>query len=256
MASHAAGESTASPKKHHALRIVVIVALVLGIVGAGGFAAYVGDYYHADATAEAALVSTDDVQVSTLEDGDIAFVPQAPQAGIVFYPGGKVQAEAYAPLMQALAKHGFLCVITPMPFNLAVFDVNAADGVQEQFPQVHKWILMGHSLGGSMAAAYADGHDGPWAGLVLLGAYSTSDLSDNNLDILSIYGSNDGVMNRQAYEDNSDNIYSRAAEYIITGGNHAQFGNYGPQKGDGTPTISAEKQQADVADAIADYFLK
>ena len=108
-----------------------------------------------------------------------------------------------------------------------------------------------------MAAAYADEHDGPWAGLVLLGAYSTSDLSDNNLGILSIYGSEDGVMNRQAYEKNLGNVDApTAAEYIITGGNHAQFGSYGPQNGDGTATISAEEQQADVADAVADYFLK
>lgn len=99
-----------------------------------------------------AMEPTDAVAVQRLEGGDIAFVPGDPRAGIVFYPGGKVQAEAYTPLMRDLVDRGFLCVIVCMPFNLAVLDANGADGVQERFPAVRRWILMGHSLGGVMAA--------------------------------------------------------------------------------------------------------
>ena len=97
-----------------------------------------------------------------------------------------MQAEAYAPLMRDLADRGFLCVIVPMPFNLAVLDANGADGVQERFPAVQRWILMGHSLGGVMAAGYLDGHARSWDGLVLLGAYFTADLSDDGVTVLSI----------------------------------------------------------------------
>lgn len=162
--------------------------LAVVVAGAIGFGVYVGDYYHADDAALAAMESTDTVAVQRLEDGDIAFVPGDPQAGIVFYPGGKVQAEAYAPLMQDLADRGFLCVIVPMPFNLAMLDANGADGVQEQFPAVQRWTLMGHSLGGVMAASYLDGHAQSWDGLVMLGAYSTADLSDDGITMLSITG--------------------------------------------------------------------
>lgn len=95
----------------------------------------------------AAMEPTDAVAVQRLEDGDIAFVPGDPRAGIVFYPGGKVQAEAYAPLMRDLADRGLLCVIVCMPSNLAVLDANGADGVQGRFPAVRRWILMGRSLG-------------------------------------------------------------------------------------------------------------
>lgn len=115
-------------------------------------------------------------------------VPGDPRVGIVFYPGGKVQAEAYAPLMRDLADRGFLCAIVPMPFNLAVLDANGADGVQGRFPAVRRWILMGHSLGGVMAAGYLDGHARSWDGLVLLGAYSTADLSDDGVTVLSVTG--------------------------------------------------------------------
>lgn len=247
--------STKNPKKHRALKIIIAVVIAIVVMGVAAFAFYVNDYYHADNRATAALQSTTDVQVRTLDNGDIAFEPANPQAGIVFYPGGKVQAEAYAPLMQDLAERGFLCIIVPMPFNLAVFNVNGADGIQGQFPNIHEWILMGHSLGGSMAATYADEHNDSWDGLVLLASYSTADLTDNNIEALSIRGSNDQVLNMQSYEDNRANLPADTTEDIIAGGNHAQFGDYGAQSGDGTPEISPAEQQQITADAIAQAFL-
>lgn len=244
-----------STKKTRALRIILAAILAILVIGIAAFAFYVNDYYHADDRATNALQSTTNVKVHTLDNGNIAFEPADPQAGIVFYPGGKVQAEAYAPLMQDLAERGFLSVIVPMPFNLAVFNTNGAGGIQEQFPTVHKWIIMGHSLGGSMAASYVDGHNDSWDGLVLLASYSTADLTDNNIDVLCIRGSNDNVLNKQAYTDNHSNLANDTQEFIIPGGNHAQFGDYGNQSGDGEPEISAQEQQALTADAIAQTFL-
>lgn len=252
-----AGKMTHIPvrKTHRKLKIVLMAVLAVIVVGAIGFGVYVGDYYHADDAALAAMESTDAVAVQRLEDGDIAFVPDDPRAGIVFYPGGKVQAEAYAPLMRDLADRGFLCVIVPMPFNLAVLDANGADGVQERFPTVRRWILMGHSLGGVMAAGYLDGHARSWDGLVLLGAYSTADLSDDGVTVLSITGDSDGVLNRQAAADNEGNLGEGARELVIPGGNHAQFGSYGPQDGDGEASLSPEEQRALTADEVAGVFL-
>lgn len=184
------GKMTHTPvrKTHRKLKIALVAVLAVIVAGAIGFGVYVGDYYHADDAALAAMEPIGTVAVQRLEDGDIAFVPGDPRAGIVFYPGGKVQAEAYAPLMQDLAERRFLCVIVCMPFNLAVLDANGADGVQERFPAVRRWILMGHSLGGVMAAGYLDGHARSWNGLVLLGAYSTADLSDDGVTVLASRG--------------------------------------------------------------------
>lgn len=242
-------------KKSRTLRIILAAILAILVIGIAAFAFYVNDYYHADDRATNALQSTANVKVHTLDNGDIAFEPADPQAGIVFYPGGKVQAEAYAPLMQDLAEHGFLSVIVPMPFNLAVFNTNGAGGIQEQFPTVHKWILMGHSLGGSMAASYVDEHSDSWDDLILLASYSTADLTDNNIDVLCIRGSNDNVLNKQAYTDNHSNLANDTQEFIIPGSNHAQFGDYGNQSGDGEPEISAQEQQALTADVITQAFL-
>lgn len=248
-------EHTPVRKTHRKLKIALVAVLAIIVAGIIGFGVYVGDYYHADDAALAAMEPTDTVAVQRLEDGDIAFVPGDPRAGIVFYPGGKVQAEAYAPLMQDLADRGFLCVIVPMPFNLAVLDANGADGVQERFPAVRRWILMGHSLGGVMAAGYLDGHARSWDGLVLLGAYSTADLSDDGVTVLSVTGDSDGVLNRRAAADNEGNLGEDARELVIPGGNHAQFGSYGPQDGDGEATLSPEEQRALTADEIAGVFL-
>lgn len=252
-----AGKMTHTPvrKTHRKLKIALAAVLTAIVAGAIGFGVYVGDYYHADDAALVAMESTDTVAVQRLEGGDIAFVPDDPRAGIVFYPGGKVQAEAYAPLMRDLADRGFLCVIVPMPFNLAVLDANGADGVQERFLAVRRWILMGHSLGGVTAAGYLDAHARSWDGLVLLGAYSTADLSDDGVTVLSVTGDSDGVLNRRAAADNEGNLGGDARELVITGGNHAQFGSYGPQDGDGEAGLSPDEQQALTADEIASVFL-
>lgn len=242
-------------QKKRLWKIILGAICAVVLMGAIGFTVYVNDYYAADETAEAALESSETVAVEHLSNGDIAFIPDDPKAGVVFYPGGKVQAEAYAPLLQDLANKGFLCVLVPMPFNLAVFNINGADGIQDLYPQIDKWILMGHSLGGSMAASYANAHDEQWAGLVLLGSYTTSDLTDNNIEVLRIYGSNDRVMNRNAYEQNAANVHDGSPEHIINGGTHAQFGSYGAQSGDGDATIPASEQQEETTDIVAEEFL-
>jgi len=161
---------------------------------------------------------------------------------LIFYPGGKVEYTAYVPLMQACAEKGILCVLVEMPFNLAVFDINAADGIQKEYPEIEDWYIGGHSLGGSMAASYLADHTEDYEGLVLLGSYSTADLSQTDLDVLSVFGSEDKVMNRKKYEENKSNLPSDFTEYVIDGGCHAYFGMYGAQDGDGTPSITNATQ--------------
>ena len=144
--------------------------------------------------------------------------------------------------MAELAREGVLCVLVEMPFNLAVFDINAADGIQEQYPEIEDWYIGGHSLGGSMAASYLADHTDEYEGLILLGSYSTADLSDTDLDVLSIFGSEDKVLNREKYDENKSNLPDDFCEVVIEGGCHAYFGMYGAQDGDGTPTISNHEQ--------------
>lgn len=234
---------------HKIVLCILAILLVVGVV----FGVYVNDYYHAGASASAALQSDALVTVSE-QDGSWVFAPEEPVAGLIFYPGGKVENTAYAPLLHDLAADGILCVLVKMPCNLAVLDMDAADGIAEKFPQIGSWYIGGHSLGGAMAASYAAKHSDELNGLVLLAAYSTADLTDSGLRVYTTYGSKDGVLNREKLEANRENLPPNTVETVINGGSHAGFGSYGSQKGDGVPTISSEEQQQQAAAAVAAWI--
>lgn len=228
----------------------IVIGLFICILGIGGASyAYVSDYYHADAAAMEALQSDEAVQVIEKEN-QVIFQGKNSESGIIFYPGGKVEYTAYAPLLHQLAEEGMTCILLHMPGNLAVLDTNAADGIQEQYPEIETWYMAGHSLGGSMAASYIGKHTEEFQGLILLAAYSTEDLSDTDLDVLSLYGSEDGVLNREKYKKYKPNLPQNTKEYRIEGGNHGQFGSYGFQDGDGKAEISAEEQVERTVDEI------
>ena len=235
---------------HKKLRLVLAIILVVVIVCAGAFAVYVNDYYHAEETAVQAMAVDGTVSVYELTDSLTIFAPEEPLAGLIFYPGGKVEHTAYAPLLRTCAERGILCVLVQMPCNLAVLNVNGADGIHERFPEISHWYIGGHSLGGAMAASYASGHVNELDGVVLLAAYSTEDLTQSGLAVCSIYGSEDGVMNKEKYDASKANLPDDAVEFVIVGGCHAGFGCYGPQDGDGTPQISSEDQINQTVDEI------
>ena len=238
-------------KKH--FKRITILAVALCILCYGALVLYTSDFYRSDSVATAALNGDNTVSVELTDDMAI-FRPQNIEAGFIFYPGGKVEYTAYAPLMHSLAENNIACIITKMPFNLAVMDINAADKAYERIADIDRWYIGGHSLGGSMAAAYLDKTENNFEGLVLLASYSTADLTDNSVEVLSLYGSNDGVLNMESYRENFPNLPENTAEIIIDGGNHAQFGSYGVQKGDGEAVISAEEQLAFTADAMISFI--
>ena len=224
-------------KRWIALAIAVLLAVFLG----GYFFWYVSDYYRADDTALAILTQNKGI---TVTDNLTILSPSDPaDTAIIFYPGGKVEAEAYLPLLDQIRENGIACILVHMPFNLAFFDSDAAENVMPQFPEITHWYIMGHSLGGAMASKFAAEHPQEIDGLILLGAYLYGDYSDK--DTLTVYGS----LN-QNVEDNIDYMENIVE---IEGGNHAQFGNYGPQKGDLPATISAQEQQAQTVNAIREF---
>ena len=234
-------------RKRRWLFLLPVLALLL----AAGL--YVNDYYHADAGALAAMESDMAVTVEQA-GGTVVFRPEEPWAGLVFYPGGKVEHTAYAPLLRQLAEAGVLCVLPEMPLRLAVLDMDAAEGVLEQFPEVEDWYLGGHSLGGAMAAAYAAEQAGDYEGLILLAAYATKDLSASELRVLSLYGSEDGVLDLEKYETYRSNLPADMMEQIIDGGSHACFGSYGPQDGDGVAAITQEQQIRITVEAVLELM--
>jgi len=185
--------------------------------------------------------------------GWYVFAPEGePLAGFVLYPGGLVDAAAYAPLMQRLAAAGLLSVIVPMPLELAVFGIDRSSDVIEAFPQVGRWLIGGHSLGGAMASEFAKRSPEAVDGLVLLASYpaASTDLSALPIRAVSTYGTENGVTPPEGFEASLARLPPGTELIVIDGGNHAGFGHYGPQAGDGVASIDREEQQRQTAETV------
>ena len=178
------------------------------------------------------------------------------EPSLIFYPGARVKAECYAPLARLLAGKGHRVFIARMPFNLPLLDVEKANQLIEQFPE-ESFIIGGHSLGGAMAARFASEYPDRVEGVFLLGAYPDrrSDLSESELPVLSLLGSRDGVVDRERFEQGKKYLPPDTVYMSIEGGNHAQFGSYGRQKGDNSPLISPEEQWQQTAAALEQWLL-
>ncbi|MDJ0600167.1 MAG: alpha/beta hydrolase [Crocosphaera sp.] len=183
--------------------------------------------------------------------------------GFILYPGAFVAPEAYSPLTHALADSGYYTAITTPPFDLSLTDVDLAEDVKRFWTeQVESWTLAGHSLGGVVAAAYANDHFRPedkLKGLVMLASYPSDssrfldgDVSDDPFIVNSIYGTVDGLTTLDEIDEAKPLLPSTTQYVPIEGGNHTQF-YYGNklQKGDNPATISLEKQQQIIHDNIS-----
>lgn len=240
-----AGKDYSSFKK-----ILITAAVSMALIAAGLFA-YLEVYYHAHSEAEDYLKSGSGVEVSESKDAYFFDGPGS-ESAVVFYPGAKVEETAYAPLMFRLARQGTDCFLLKLPFRMAIFEPNAADDVTRAYDYGH-WYLMGHSLGGIVAAEYNAKDPEHTDGVILLASYPTQPVP-NSEGLLSIYGTNDGCLSRPEYRDSRGYWPKKRSERIIKGGNHAGFGYYGPQNGDGEAEISPYEQQSWTIDSIEKFI--
>ncbi|HEY1016449.1 MAG TPA: alpha/beta hydrolase [Herpetosiphonaceae bacterium] len=225
-------------------RRIALGLLALLLLAGGGFYWWASDVPAPMPEALAALQSDGLVRVE--EQPWLTFAPAgsaAPAAGLIFYPGGKVDPRSYAPAARRLAERGFLVVVPAMPLNLAFFAPNRADEIRAAHPEIARWAVGGHSLGGAMAAGYAREHPGAVGGLVLWASYPDAPIGDSALRALSVYGTNDGLIARERIDQSRAELPAGATFVAVEGGNHAQFGWYGAQSGDQPAAVSRERQQ-------------
>jgi len=234
--------------------LIGILSLLL-LAGAGLFLWSATSTYPSREVALASLKTTEKVTVS--QDQWIVFTPgQEANIGLIFYPGGLVDPAAYAPVLYQIAENGTLVVITPMPLNLAIFNTGAADGVIESHPEISTWILAGHSLGGAAAGIYASTSSDKIDGLAFWDSYppDSADLSDTNLDVISIFGTSEGYPNTENFDEKRYLLPPGTEFSSIEGASHAQFGDYGPQKGDVVPVLSLGEQHDRVAEIMLGFI--
>ncbi|MFI3229143.1 MAG: alpha/beta hydrolase [Bacillota bacterium] len=224
-------------KKIAIISLIVVVTLVL--VCFAGVGIYASDYRTLDENfyyvLEDAGVTQYDDMVHFEADSDV---------GLVFYQGGRVDYLAYAPLMQKLQQAGINVFLVDTAYNMACFGINKASAIMEEYTAITNWYVGGHSLGGVMANVFASNHSDEINGLVMLGIYLSSDYDVENT--ITIYGSNDLRV--------GDSVTYTTNVHVIEGGNHAQFGNYGPNDGDGVATITTEEQQNITVELVSAFM--
>jgi dienelactone hydrolase len=190
-----------------------------------------------------------------LEEGLLVFRAVSPtDKGLIYYPGGLVDPEAYAVTAQGIADAGYLVVIPKMPLNLAFMCINNADRIRAYYPEITSWVIGGHSLGGAMAAEYAKNHVESLEGLIMFASYPANyyDFVDFPIPILTIIGSKDPGAPRQ--EEFYEVISDSATLFIIEGGNHRQYADYSFQNNDGVATISVTEQQNQIINATVNFL--
>ena len=255
---------------------ILIMLVLLTVLIFAAFKIYTGNYYAADETAIAALSEdlSDEVHAFEAPEG-MVFLPQDQEyrAVIVFYPGAKVEYTAYSGLMYRLAERGYICLLPKMADNVALLSVNAVDTLKEARARYEDevsvdnldWYIAGHSLGGVAATRYlvenwslgtesGDHFGQKFKGIILCASYPVDSLADMDVRLLSILGSNDKVIKMDNYEESKKNWPADSTEYVIEGGIHSYFGNYGLQNGDGEPTITADQQLDETAEVISEWI--
>lgn len=224
------------------VKITLISIISSLIVLATCFVVYVNIYYKAEDYCYEILNQRNDIII----ENDLTIIPSTTpsEIGFIFYPGAKVEAISYLPLLDLISKNGINVYLVEMPFNLAFFGSNKAENIIEKY-QNETWIMSGHSLGGAFASSFASENQKIVDGLILLGAYIYGDFPIEKT--ATIYGENDEIMSKLQYNTNV---------FEIKGGNHAYFGYYGEQKGDGVATISKSVQCEQTTSILVEFIKK
>ena len=237
-------------KKKKILKYSIVTIVLLLVVSISGILIWTNNTY--DPTSELlSLVPESDYS----KDGDFyVFKPktQSNGNGIVIYPGALVEPLSYGYIANELSKAGFLVAIPEVKLNLSITENNKAQEFISNNKEIEDWYVAGHSMGGVSATYYAEDNQDIIDGVILLGSYpsKSTDLSDNSQKVLSIYAENDALTTLDDVEESKKNLPSDSIFVEIKGGNHAQFGMYGEQKGDNKAEISSKEQQDKIINII------
>jgi poly(3-hydroxybutyrate) depolymerase len=230
--------------------VVVFLAVV-------AFLLYFGTPFHGSETSIQSVYEDDRIDVDRTGRGGYVMRPAGtdPQRGLVFYPGARVDPDAYlASLAPLVHDTNTTVVVAKMPLNLAVLDQGAADRVIDRYDGPRQWYVGGHSLGGAMACRYARDNPQRVSGLVLFGAYCDKSIAQTDLRVLSVRGEADTVLDRDTYERNKRNLPSATTHSVLVGVNHTQFGSYTGQWGDRPSGTSYGVAHRRLAETIVPWF--
>jgi dienelactone hydrolase len=200
------------------------------------------------------IINSSNIEV--VEENETYKIGEGNEVGLIYYPGARVDPKSYVPLAIDISKENITTFIPKMSFNFAVFSPNKALEIIRNNQDIDKWFIAGHSLGGAMAARVVYENPGIFEGLILNASYpaENNSLEDKDVRVLSIYAEYDGLATIEKIDNSRDFLPTDTKYVLIEGGNHAQFGYYGPQNGDLEAEISREKQMEIIAREMIDFI--
>jgi hypothetical protein len=230
--------------------VVVFIALIIrGIMWAT---------YARPPLPEAVAALESDEFVTVVDEPWLAFSPneEIPNTGFIFYPGGRINPLGYAVLMHTIAAEGYLVVVPEMPINMAAFKPNLADEIILAYPEIDRWVIGGHSVGGTMVAQYTKNHPDEIDGLVIWASYpaDNADISDFDLPVSLIYGELDPKVNEISVAERKHLLPADTVYIAIEGGDHHQFGSYRIKPEEHHAVISRDEQFSEITQATLDLL--
>jgi predicted esterase len=207
---------------------------------------------------EAVAALKSDQFVMVTQEPWLTFIPinTTPQTGFIFYPGGRIDSRGYASLMRQISEEGYLVIVPEFPFNMAPFASNIAEEVIADHPEIDRWVIGGHSVGGTMAVQFTKRNPDVIGGLAIWASYpaDNTDISDLDIPVISIYGSRELRVNDESVADRQY-LLPESTRYIrIEGGDHHQFGSYEISPEDHLATISRASQHQQIISATLELL--
>lgn len=239
-----------------ALKRLVVWLVALLVVAVAVLVGYAGTPLQADDGRVGAVQDDPAVDLVERDGGHVLRDADAggERVALVFYPGARVEPEAYLPTLAPLVERTDVRVYVPrMPLGFAVLDPWRADRV-DLGDDVTATYVGGHSLGGAMACRYAADRPDAVDGLVLLSSYCVDDVSDTDLDVLVVNGDRDAVVDRERLADSRTLVPDDARFVDLAGFNHSSFGAYHGQPGDDPATVDDAEAETTLADVLVEWF--
>ncbi|MGY4385732.1 hypothetical protein ACVWYN_002778 [Pedobacter sp. UYP24] len=241
--------------KRNLKRIGYFILLVL-VIGTVAFFVWASFGYDADKEVLSNALKNRNVIIENT-DKYISITPfnHKSNKGYIFYPGAKVQPEAYISKLSSIAVFNNVEIFIPKMYkNLAFFGINKASEIQKRFPKITHWYIGGHSLGGSMACLYASKNHKSVDGILIFGTYSGTDISKEMKKVRSINGEQDGVFPEEKIKKHKDELPNDAQIIFIKGMNHSDIGNYGFQSGDHPSKLANNVVIDELVNATKGFF--
>ncbi|MGW2090962.1 alpha/beta hydrolase [Promicromonospora sukumoe] len=244
-------------RRHRVLAPVLDVALVVAGIGWLAALAWLRPFTAVEPAPTAML--SDEVVTVTESATSVTLAPagEAGATAVFFQPGAKVEARAYAAVLRPLAEEGHTVVIAKQPLSVAFLAGGAFDAARDRVPDAERWVVGGHSLGGVVASAEAAAPDAdgaaPVVGLLLYASYPAEDLSGLTVAVESVSASRDGLATPAKIEASRAVLPADTRFTVLDGAVHAFFGDYGPQPGDGTPTITHDAARSLISSVSAQF---